>query len=215
MIKAAIFDMDGVIAHTNPFHSIAFKKFFALREVFPTEEEFKEHMYGKTNSYILSHFLARKIEGEELRELEFEKESLFREIYAKDIAPVNGLIAFLKALNSSKVDLAVATSAPRANLNLILNGVGIQDWFKSKLSEEDVTEHKPNPEVYLKTAEKLGLDPSSCVVFEDSFSGATAALSAGMFTVGVLTSHTPDELPDCHLFIKDFTEVSLEKLNKL
>ena len=61
-----IFDMDGVICHTNPFHSMAFKEFFAKRNLFPTEEEFAAHMYRKSNSYIMSHFFGRKIEGEEL-----------------------------------------------------------------------------------------------------------------------------------------------------
>ena len=69
--------MDGVICHTNPFHSLAFKSFFAKRDLYPTEEEFQLHMYGKSNSYIMSHFFGRKIAGQELLDLEDEKESLF------------------------------------------------------------------------------------------------------------------------------------------
>ena len=78
---AVIFDMDGVICHTNPYHSMAFRQFFSTRNLSPTDEEFALHMYGKSNSYIMSHFLQRVIEGEELLQLEDEKESLFREIY--------------------------------------------------------------------------------------------------------------------------------------
>jgi len=74
---AVIFDMDGVIVHTNPYHSRAFREFFSKRNLSPTEEEFARHMYGKSNSYILSHFLQRVIEGEELLQLEEEKEGLF------------------------------------------------------------------------------------------------------------------------------------------
>ncbi|MEP0714026.1 MAG: HAD hydrolase-like protein, partial [Algoriphagus sp.] len=79
MLQAVIFDMDGVICHTNPFHSIAFQHFFAKRNLNPTQAEYEEHMYGKNNGYILSHFLGRKIEGRELVLLEEEKEGLFRE----------------------------------------------------------------------------------------------------------------------------------------
>ena len=64
MLKAVIFDMDGVICHTNPFHSIAFQQFFAKRNLNPSEAEYQEHMYGKNNGYILCHFLGRKIEGD-------------------------------------------------------------------------------------------------------------------------------------------------------
>jgi len=87
MSKAVIFDMDGVICHTNPFHAQAFSYFFGKRNLFPTEEEYFQHMYGKNNGYILSHFLGRKIEGQELLDLEFEKESLFREIYQHHVNP--------------------------------------------------------------------------------------------------------------------------------
>ena len=66
MLEAVIFDMDGVICHTNPYHSIAFKKFFQKRNLNPTEAEFRLHMYGKNNGYILSHFLGREIKGQEL-----------------------------------------------------------------------------------------------------------------------------------------------------
>ncbi len=84
---AVIFDMDGVICHTNPYHSLAFREFFSTRNLSPTDEEFALHMFGKSNSYILSHFLKRPIAGEELVALEAEKEGLFRKIYEPHINP--------------------------------------------------------------------------------------------------------------------------------
>ena len=114
MINTVIFDMDGVICHTNPYHSKAFRVFFEKRNLFPTEEEFSNHMYGKSNSYIFSHFLGRKIEGEELDTYELEKEVLFREIYADHVKPINGFMTFLENLTSRGLKLGVATSAPRA-----------------------------------------------------------------------------------------------------
>ncbi|MHA7131037.1 HAD family hydrolase [Algoriphagus namhaensis] len=204
MIKAVIFDMDGVICHTNPFHSIAFKEFFAKRNLNPTEEEFKKHMYGKNNGYILSHFLGREIKGSELKELEFEKESLFRELYADHVLALPGFMDFLETLRSTNISIGVATSAPRANLDLILGKLGILDTFQSLLAEEDVSHHKPHPQVYLKSADNLNTLPQECLVFEDSFSGASAGLNAGMHVVGVLTSHQSEELPDCVAYISDF-----------
>lgn len=215
MTKAVIFDMDGVICHTNPFHSQAFKIFFEKRNLFPTEEEFQEHMYGKNNGYILSHFLGREIKGQELEELEFEKESLFREIYRAHVEPISGFLPFFHSLRVEGIKLGVATSAPFANLELIGGHLDLFPHLHSALASEHVTKHKPDPEVYLKTAENLELNPAECVVFEDSFSGVSAAKNAGMKVVGVLSSHTKDQLPVCDLYLSDYLEINPNTILKL
>lgn len=215
MLKAVIFDMDGVICHTNPFHSIAFQQFFAKRNLNPTEADYVAHMYGKNNGYILSHFLGRKIEGEELALLEDEKEGLFREIYKSEVDPIAGFMEFFVKLKSGGLLTAVATSAPQANLDLIIGALGIGGQMQSQLASEDVTKHKPDPEVYLKSAANLGLKPEECLVFEDSFSGARAGINAGMKVVGVLSSHTKDELPTCDLYIDDYKNLDLVHIQQL
>jgi beta-phosphoglucomutase len=212
---AVIFDMDGVICHTNPYHSTAFQSFFAKREMYPTEEEFEQHMYGKSNSYIMSHFLGRKIEGQELLDLEFEKESLFRELYKDKIEPIAGFSEFFDSLKADGLLTGVATSAPLDNLRLIAGKLDLLNRMESVLASEDVKKHKPDPEVYLKSAANLGIDPSKCVVFEDSFSGVTAAINAGMKVVGVLSSHAANELPPCDLYIRDFHEINHDSIRKL
>lgn len=212
MLQAVIFDMDGVICHTNPFHSIAFQEFFAKRNLFPTEEEFKNHMYGKNNSYILSHFLGRTIEGEELAILEEEKESLFREIYKNQVNPIAGFLSFFQQLKQEGIPTAVGTSAPMANMDLIIGKLGIHSYMESMLASEDVSKHKPDPEVYLKSAQNLGVNPAACLVFEDSFSGVSAALNAGMKVIGVLSSHSKDELPPCDLYISSYEELEISQL---
>ncbi|MFP5080018.1 HAD family hydrolase [Pedobacter sp. JCM 36344] len=212
---AVIFDMDGVICHTNPYHSMAFREFFSTRELAPTDEEFAQHMFGKSNKYILSHFLKRPIEGEEFLALEDEKEGLFRKIYEPYVEPVAGFMPFVNALSSNGVKLGVATSAPMANLELILSKVQIRDLLGSILASEDVKKHKPDPEVYQKSAKNLGLVAGQCLVFEDSFSGVSAALNAGMMVVGVLTSHTKEELPPCNLYVSDYKELSYAKIAAL
>ncbi len=212
---AVIFDMDGVICHTNPYHSIAFREFFAIRNLAPTEEEFAEHMFGKSNSYILSHFFKRPVEGEELLLLEQEKEGLFRKIYEPHITPISGIIEFMLDLKVNGVKMGVATSAPYANLELILSKVLIRENMGSILASEDVKKHKPDPEVYLSSAANLGVLPEQCVVFEDSFSGVSAALNAGMKVVGVLTSHTKEELPPCDLYVDDYTDLSFDQIRML
>ena len=172
-------------------------------------------MYGKNNGYILSHFLGRKIEGEELLLLEDEKESLFREIYQHHVEPISGFLDFFHGLRKTGLKTGVATSAPFANLELIGAKLDLFPHLESALASEHVSKHKPNPEVYLKTAANLSLDPGDCLVFEDSFSGIMAAKNAGMKVVGVLSSHTVQELPECDLFIKDYQEISSEEVKRL
>ena len=202
--QAVIFDMDGVICHTNPFHSKAFQAFFAKRNLNPTEDEYAKHMYGKSNKYIFSHFLGREIVGNEFAELEEEKEGLFRELYKDAINPIFGFPTFLDALKGVGFKTGVATSAPYANLQLIMENIGFRSKMESILASENVKKHKPDPEIYLISAANLNVSPSQCVVFEDSYSGVSAALNAGMRVVGVLSSHTKEELPPCHHYISDY-----------
>jgi len=210
-----IFDMDGVICHTNPFHKKAFEAFFDKYGIPYSEPEFEAHMYGKHNSYIMSHFFKRAITGEELLLLEDEKESMFRTIYQNEIQTLPHYLGFLSQLKEQGVATGVATSAPRANLDLIIDGLDIRNKMDSVMSSEDVTSHKPAPEVYLTTAGRLGILPSDCLVFEDSFSGVSAAINAGMKVVGVLSSHKKEELPPCNYYINDYRDIDVAKVRIL
>ena len=137
---------------------------------------------------------------------------MFREIYKDKVETIPNYLEFLAALKANNFKTAVATSAPRANLDLIISALNIADKMDSMMSSEDVSLHKPNPEVYLKSAARVGVTPDDCVVFEDSFSGVTAAINAGMKVVGVLSSHTREELPPCNFYIKDYSEVNVNKI---
>lgn len=209
---AVIFDMDGVICHTNPYHSRAFRSFFAKRDLHPTDEEFAQHMFGKSNSYILKHFLQREIVGDEFLQMEDEKEGLFREIYGPVVEPIKDFFIFIRDLKDNNVKTAVATSAPRANLDLIAGKLDLPNYMESFMASEDVTKHKPDPQVYLTSAERLGVKPEDCVVFEDSFSGVSAAINAGMRVVGVLSSHTKEELPPCDDYIENYQEMTYARV---
>ncbi|WP_158859045.1 HAD family hydrolase [Lunatibacter salilacus] len=213
--QAVIFDMDGVICHTNPFHSKAFQVFFAKRNLNPTEDEYAKHMYGKSNKYIFSHFLGREIVGDEFVALEDEKEGLFREIYKEAITPISGFLPFLKSLKELGFKTGVATSAPFANLELIMGRLGFESKMESILASENVKRHKPDPEVYLTSASNLGVSPSQCIVFEDSYSGVSAALNAGMRVVGVLSSHTKEELPPCNYYIENYVNIEVSIVQEI
>ncbi len=207
--------MDGVICDTNPYHSLAWKAFLDKLGIASSEEEFIAHMYGKSNSYILKHFLQRPVVGEEFAQKEFEKEALFREIYEAHVKPINGLLEFIEDLKANGVKTGIATSAPYLNMELILSKLPLRDKMQSLLASEDVSTHKPNPEVYLKSALNLDISPERCVVFEDSFSGVTAGKAAGAKVVGVLSTYKKEELPPCDSYIVDYQGLTYQKIKNL
>lgn len=212
---AALFDMDGVIVHTNPYHKKAFKIFLEKHNVSLTDEELKEHVYGRTNAEIFPYIFKDEYTEERGKEWADEKEALFRELYKKDVEPVNGLLPFLDELKRRKVKAAVGTSAPKENLDFIMDRLELRPYFDVFLHSADVSDGKPNPEIYLKAAERLGIDSESCVVFEDSVAGVKAGLNAEMKVVAVATTHSSDEFEGAHLVIDDFEEMSVERLMKL
>src|SRR6218665_659017 len=185
--------MDGVICDTNPHHSLAWKAFLKKFEIDATEDEFIAHMYGKSNSYILKYFLKRDVIGDEFIALEFEKEALFRELYEPEVIPIAGLLEFIADLKANGVKTGIATSAPVENLELILSKLPLAAQMESLLSSADVIHHKPNPEVYLKSAANLGILPENCVIFEDSHSGVSARKAARAKVIGVLSTYKREE----------------------
>lgn len=209
-----VFDMDGVIVDTNPYHKISLKQFCEKYGYHFTDEELIKRIYGRTNNEWITNLFG-KLPKERLLELGEEKEAMFRAIYKDAVEPVAGLEKFLKKLTHQKIPNAIGTSAPRSNVDFILDNTGLRNYFPVILDQSHVEHGKPNPEIYLKTAAALNLQPAQTIVFEDSLSGIEAAQRAGARVVGVTTTHTPAELKHCDLVIPDFTNLELESLSAI
>lgn len=212
---AVLFDMDGVIVHSNPYHKKAFKIFLDKYETTISDQDLKDHVYGRTNEEIFPFIFGDKYTPEKGKEWADEKEAIFRDLYKKDVEPVFGLLDFLKELQEKDIKTAVGTSAPVENMDFIMDSLNLRPYFDAFLHSADVSEGKPNPEIYLKAADQLNVNPDSCVVFEDSIAGLKAGLNAGMKVVGVTTTHTPGEFKGAHLVISDFDEMNVETLADL
>lgn len=212
---AVVFDMDGVIVDSNPAHKLALIEFSHQHGYDLTDDEMKAKIYGRTNKDWIPNLLGNSLTEEQILQYEDEKESLFRKIYESDIKPVNGLVPFLRQLDEYNVPRAIATSAPRANVDFTLEKTGIGSFFQTILDESHVTVGKPHPEIYLKTAEALGLPPGQCIVIEDSISGVEAARRAGCKVVGITTTHTPEEFDGTDKIINAFNDLSVPELKQL
>lgn len=216
-MKAVIFDMDGVLVDTNPHHKTAWREYYQRNGKTLSDTDFVQHVSGKHNTDIVAHlFGGQTLTPEEVHRLGNEKESLFRELYRPAIMPVPGLLSFLKALKEAGIKLAVATSAPVENLDFVVEALGIRDYFDALLNESMVSHPKPDPEIYQKAMERLGVEPTESVIFEDSTTGIQAAKASGALVVGMATTQTPDELwPMVDDVTADFTGMTVERLQKL
>ncbi len=200
---AIIFDMDGVLVDSNPYHKIALHQFCANYGYHLTEEGLRNTIYGRTNKEWITNLFGA-LPPDQLAQYGEEKEALYRELFDKAIQPVTGLIDFLHLLDKHKIPRAIGTSAPQSNVDFTLSKTGMVNFFSIILDESHVTHGKPNPEIYINVAQKLGLPPQRCVVFEDSLSGVISAKSAGAKVVGITTTHTAEELAETDFIINDF-----------
>lgn len=203
---AFIFDMDGVIVDSNPYHKISLQQFVARHGYELTDDQLKEKIYGRTNMDWISGLFG-SMSKVRLLELEEEKESLFRDLYKKDMKPVKGLISFLQQLDKNQIPRAIGTSAPPSNVDFTLDGTDTRKFFSLIRDETHITNGKPNPEIYLKVVEALGLPAKRCMVIEDSLSGIEAGLAADCKVIGITTTHTPEELKRADFVIHDFTDL--------
>ncbi len=213
---AAIFDMDGTLIDNTPFH---FKSWQALFKKYGKGELSKQTYYTEISGVPVMDTIRRVFgEGrdeEQLKALLNEKEELYRQLYAPFLAPINGLENFLTGLKNTGVKMAMATSATVEDIDFIMNQIPIRGDFDAIVNSTMVSKPKPNPQIFLKAAEKLNMPPEKCVVFEDSLAGIKAANSAGMKVVAITTGHTAAELHPVNLVINDYTELNAHKLAAL
>jgi len=208
---AFLFDMDGVIVDSNPFHKIALQQFCAGYGFELTEEYLYTKIYGRTNKdWIRAVF--GNLSDNEIARYGDEKEALYRELYKHDITPVPGLITFLEKTRLQEIPCAIGTSAQRPNVDFVLTRTGTEKYFSSIVDEAFVTNGKPDPEVYIKAAAALGYSASHCVVFEDSVSGVKAGKSAGCKVVGITTTHSAEELALTDVVINNFENLEPKTL---
>lgn len=209
-----IFDMDGVIVDSNPYHKISLKEFVSRHGYELSDEQLLKRIYGRTNREWITDLFG-KLPEDQLTEYAEEKEALYRKLFNDDIKPVKGLIRFLDLLNDRKVLRAIGTSAPRSNVDFTLNKTNTVKYFPTILYDAFVTHSKPHPEIYLKSAEALGLPNSQCIVIEDSLSGVESGQRAGSKVIGITTTHSREELSHCDMIIDDFEDLTIETLETL
>lgn len=213
---AVIFDMDGVIVDSNPLITATWKTFFATHGIELSDDQLNHYVFGRMGKDTL-----RLVFGEDLTTPQIDAhlkkvEEGVWEKYQQQGVIVPGFKTFVEKLLEAGIKIAIATSSPSKNVKIVMEMAGTTSLFTTITDAAQVQHSKPHPEIYLKTANKLGIDVVNCIVFEDSFSGIQSAKSAGMHVIGVTTTHSPAELaPLTATTVPDFTNISIDQLQMI
>ena len=213
--RAFIFDMDGTIVDNMAFHTKSWLAFFERRGHALDADEFFRATAGRQGHEIMRTYLGEHITKESSAELDAEKEALYRELYGPHLATVAGFDRLIADAKVDGVALAVATAAPNDNIVFTLDGLDLRKHFNAVVGAADVARGKPNPDVFLLAAERCGVAPGHCIVFEDAPLGVEAARRAGMRCV-VLTTTLPAEafaeFDNVICVARDFSELDIAEL---
>ena len=185
---AAIFDMDGVLVNSNPFHLQNWINLLNKYHIPYDREGLEKRLLGPRTETILRSIFGLKFNEEELQRLSEEVEEQFRRVFRPHVKPLPGLTALITECHQAGIPMAVASSGLSKNVEFIVEALGFQPYFRCLIPGDDIERPKPHPEIYLKAAEVLGLDPAGCVAIEDSFVGVEAAKRAGMKCLAIAST---------------------------
>ena len=203
---AVLWDLDGTLVDSAEYHWLAWHEALAAAG-HKFDRDYLVATFGQRNDRILRDLLGPDAPDAEIERISDEKEARFRALVRKrelDLLP--GAELWLKRLRASGWRQALATSAPRANVETMLGVLNLAEYFGAVVAAEDVQRGKPDPQVFLLAAERLNVAPYRCIVVEDAEAGVAGARSAGMRTIGVGAKHAAlgaslaipslDELPE-------------------
>ena len=212
-LEAVIWDMDGVIADTAPYHFKAWQTVFPKRGAKFTEADFKHH-FGQRNDTIVRDTISG-LSDEEVYAITEEKEAAFRREVAQNIKALPGAIELIRSLNEQGVKMAIASSATIENIELITQGLRVKNYFQAIVWGREVAEGKPSPQGFLLAARRLAVEPRDCLVIEDAVAGVAAARRAGMKCLAVTNNHPRASLSEADLVVDTLEAVGMADLAAL
>ena len=186
--KAVLWDMDGTLVDSEQLHWIAWRDTMANEDIVITREQFRA-TFGQRNDSIIPAWLGCAATPEKIDRIGQAKEQLYRMLVQRSgIAAEPGVAAWLDRLHKNGWQQALASAAPRANIDVVLRALSVSHIFQGIVCAEDVHWGKPDPEVYLLAASRVGVPPERCIVVEDAAAGVEGARRAGMLSIGISRS---------------------------
>ncbi|MCX6054167.1 MAG: HAD family phosphatase [Chloroflexi bacterium] len=212
-LGAVLWDMDGVIVDTFIDHYRSWQQTMdELNQ--PYNMDLFRKTFGMNNRLILTLIFDRELEEDFIQRVSDRKEVLFRQMIHGHVTLFPGVAEWLKQFELLGIKQAVASSAPQANIEAILDELGIHQYFQAEVAGASL-QGKPDPAVFLLAARRLGIDPAHCLVIEDSIAGVEAARRGGMKCVAVLTTNDAEKLQAADIVVKDLSFLDAEALDRL
>lgn len=205
--KGVIWDLDGVIVDTAPVHFEAWKK--TLKEMgLPFSREEFALIFGRRNRDVMMEMVGKPLATGETERISARKESLFREVLRGKVRALPGVLFWLEELKRRGYRQALATSAPRENMEMVVESLGIEGFFDEIVLGDEVSAGKPDPEIFLLTAQALELSPARCIVIEDAVAGVEAAKRAGMRCIALATSRPRRALAEADMVVDSLDDLA-------
>jgi beta-phosphoglucomutase len=211
---AVIFDVDGVLVDSYRPHYLSWRGMFGEQGIEFTEETFRG-TFGRTNRDIFLDLYQGGLTEEQIVAWGDRKEVLYREIIAAELTVIPGAVELVDALHAAGFKLGVGSSAPPENIAVTLAKLERMDKFDAVITAANVKIGKPNPQVYLLGADKLGVPPARCAVVEDAPQGVEAANRAGMASIGLTGTTTREALSHARLVVDRLDELTPERIARL
>jgi len=215
VVKAVVYDLDDLMVNSYPLHSIAsdevLKKYGVdLKEV----NDMRANFVGMRISDILKMIVDRFDLKVSMGKLRKERSAIFLKLVREKLKSMPGLLNSLELIKKKDFKIAIASSGTREYINTVIAKFKISSYFDLIVSGDDVKKGKPDPETYIVTSKKMGLDPGEIVVLEDATNGIAAAKSAGCWCIAIKNPYTPyQDLSKADLFIDSLGNLSLKIIN--
>lgn len=216
MTHGVIFDMDGVLVASGPAHAESWRSVAREHGIDISDEQFKR-TFGRPSRDIIRVIWGENVSDEDVRRYDDQKEATYRKLISGQVPLAHGAREMLTALQQAGYVLAVATSGPRENIELVLREANLGSLFAAVVTGFDVDRGKPAPDCFLLAAERAGLQAAGCVVVEDAPVGIQAALAAGMKPIGFVGTHPPEKLRQsgAEVVVERLSEISPELVAQL
>lgn len=205
--SGVIFDMDGVIVDSGPSHLASWKQLAGENGLRITDEQFAE-TFGRPSSEIIRLRWGADLSDQEVSRLDDRKEAIYREIVRGNVPVMAGAVELIRALHADGWKLGIGSSGPPENVRLVIEELGLSAMMAAATDASDVTRGKPDPQVFLIAAERMGVDPARCVVIEDALHGIQAADRAGMKAVALTSTHSASVFADADLIVDSLADLS-------
>ena len=205
-----IFDMDGVLVDSYQAHFESWRRVATKRGLQMTEADFAR-TFGRTSREIIRQLWPGRFSDEDVSQFDGEKEAAYREILRHDFPQMPGAGDLLAALHEAGFRLAIGSSGPKENVALVVQCMMNGHLISATVDGSEVSRGKPDPQVFLLAAKKLGLRPEQCAVVEDAIAGVEAARRAGMAAIGLTGTARRQELSKwAHLVVDSLKELTVE-----